>query len=288
MTLKLESVQDDFRRLGLSAGDTVMLHSRATALDRAHELIHLEDTGMKLLLDALRGVLGERGVLAVPTFTRTFRDEASGPTGDVWNPQASRSRVGSFTNYVLAQPGRARSDHPTHSVAALGAGAEDFCAGHSWREGASTCDRDGPWGKLVDRNGWILWFGTDMRTQTAVHAVEDWMRLPYMATCVALVDDAGRTREVEVTQSPAGSRDFYRKDSKSALAWERAGLSRKGTVGRAACELMRAADFIDWLWNALLADPGLLLLDKPDHAWSVEAKKKTAGYLATFKGSWRR
>jgi aminoglycoside 3-N-acetyltransferase len=279
---------DGLRALGVKPGDVVLLHSAANSIGPVRELMKAPDTGMRWLLDALLEAVGPAGLIAVPTFTKTFASDKSGPTGDVWNPQKSPSRVGSFTNYVWRQPGAVRSDHPTHSVAALGARAAEFCAGHSWREGATTFDRQGPWGKLVDWKGKILWIGTAMKTQTAVHVVEDWMRLPYMASCVALVDDGGQTREVQVLQSPAGPRDFYRDNSKSEQAWNAAGLSRRGQVGKANCQLMDAAVFIDWLWKALLADPALLLSDKPEDAWSVKARADTAAHLKNFKGGWKR
>lgn len=279
---------DGLRELGVKPGDVLLLHSAANSIGAVRDLMKAPDTGMRWLLDALIEAVGPGGLLAAPTFTRTFASDKSGPIGDVWDPRKSPSRVGSFTNYLRTQPGAVRSDHPTHSIAAIGKRAAEFCAGHSWREGATTFDRNGPWGKLVDWGGKILWIGTAMKTQTAVHVAEDWMRLPYMATCAALVDDGGKTREVEVLQSPAGPRDFYKDNSKSELAWNAAGLSRHGKVGKASGQLMDAAVFIDWLWKALLADPALLLSDKPEDAWSVKAKADTTAHLRNFKGGWKR
>lgn len=283
-----ELLLSGLRDLGVKKGDVLMIHSAASAIGGIKDLMKAPDTGMLWLLEALKESVGPDGLIAAPTFTKTFKSESDGPTGDVWNPKTSHSRVGSFTNYVWEQKDALRSDHPTHSIAAIGKRAKEFCAGHSWREGATTFDRRGPWGKLVDWNGKILWIGTAMKTQTAVHAVEEWMALPYMAKCVALVDDNGKTREVEVLQSPAGPRDFYRDGSKSEVAWNNSGLGRRGKVGRADCQLMGAGEFIDWLWQAILKDPALLLRDKPDDLWSVKAKADTAKHLSTFKGTWKK
>jgi aminoglycoside 3-N-acetyltransferase len=283
------SMAADLRKLGLTAGDTVLMHSNAGAIGPAKQMVKAPDTGMRWILDAILEVIGPQGTLAVPTFTKCFKSEKDGPTGEVWNPATTPSRVGSLTNYVLRQPGRARSDHPTHPVAAVGGRAEEFCRGHSWREGASTFDRGGPWGKLVDWDGKILWLGTDMRTHTAVHVVEDWMQLPYMAKCLALVDDGGRVIEVETTMSPAGARDFYRQNSKAARAWEAAGLSARGRVCKAASQLMSARVFIDWLWKKHLEDPAIILRDdKPDDKWSQEAIAANRKHLAGFRGEWKR
>ena len=270
----------DLRKLGVETGDVLLMHSAVNTVGRARDMVRAPDTGMAWLLEALLEAAGPAGIVAVPTFTKTFKHSADGPSGDVWDPARSPSRVGSFTDYLWRRPGAERSGHPTHSVAALGQRAQEFCAGHSWREGASTFDRNGPWGKLADWNGKILWLGTGMRTQTAVHVVEDWMRLPYLATCVALVNDQGVTREVNVTQSPAGPRDFYRKGSKVEQAWNAAGRGRRGKVCWADCHLMGAGEFLEWLRGALLKDPALLLSDNPQDPWSVEARQKTAAYLA--------
>jgi len=283
-----DGLLSDLRKLGVESGDILLIHSAANTLASVKDLVKAPDTGMAWLLEALREAVAPDGIIAVPAFTKTFKDERDGPAGDTWNPARSPSRVGSFTNYLRTRPDAVRSDHPTHSIAALGTRAKEFCAGHSWREGASTFDRGGPWGKLADWDGKILWLGTAMTSHTACHVVEDWMRLPYMATCVALVEENGLIREVNVTQSPAGPRDFYREDSKAARAWDVAGKGRRGKICKADCHLMGAREFIDWLWHALLQEPALLLSDKHEDQWSVEAKKKTAEYLANFKGTWRR
>lgn len=286
--LSKEAILEGLKALGLKRGDIVFMHSNLRALGKIREIVTAPDGGMKWLIEAFREVLGPEGILAVPTFTETFKPGQPGPAGRVWHPDKTPSRVGQITNYLLSLPDRRRSDHPTHSVAAIGEKAGEFCEGHSWRDGASTFDRNGPWGYLVDNDGWILWLGTDMRTQTCCHTVEDWMRLPYMATCIALVEVDGEVREVEVTQSPAGHRDFYRKDSKVARAWEATGLMKKGKLCKADVCLMKARDFVDWLWKALLEDPGLLLCDNPDCSFCSEAKRKTAEHLSNFTGSWQR
>ncbi len=275
--------------LGLKRGDAVLMHSDLRTLAKPREVLAAgEYGGTDWLIEAFREVLGPAGLLAVPTFTKCFKDPSVGPAGQIWNPEKTPSRVGEITNFLLAQPDRKRSDHPTHPVAAIGRDAEAFCRGHSWREGATTFDRNGPWGHLVDADGYILWLGTDMRTQTCVHVVEDWMRLPYMATAIALVEVDGKTREVTVTESPAGPRDFYKRDSKSAKAWAAAGLAKKGMVCRAECHLMRAQVFVDWLWQALLKEPGLLLNDGATDEFTVRAWKETPAHLKTFTGTWRR
>ncbi len=286
--LSREGLVEDLRALGLKTGDVVLMHSDLRSLAPVRQILAAPDGGMRWLVDAVREVLGEEGILAVPTFTKTFKPGQPGPSGLVWNPKETPSRVGTITNYVLKEPDIRRSNHPTHSLAAVGKGAERFVSGHSWREGASTFDRRGPWGHLVDAEGYIMWLGTAMPTQTACHVLEDWMRLPYMSTCIALVGDGGETKEVEVTQSPAGHRDFYRKGSKVDVAWEKAGLMRRGKVCKADASLMGARDFVGWLWDSLLKAPGFLLCDAEECEFCREGRNATEKHLADFKGDWRK
>ncbi len=287
-TFTVDALVSDLKNLGVEKGDTILMHSNAS-IGPARQMVKAPDTGMRWVLDAIMEAVGKDGTLALPTFTKCFKGSDSGPVGDVWNPDTSPSRVGSLTNYILKEPGRSRSDHPTHPLAAIGGRAEEFCQGHSWRDGASTFDREGPWGHLVDWDGKILWVGTDMRTQTAVHVVEDWMALPYMGTCIALVDDNGQTKEVEVTMSPKGTRDFYRQDSKVARAWDQAGLYTKGKVCKADSQLMSARTFIQWLWDKHLEDPAIIMKDDmPDDQWSLEAIEANRKHLASFTGEWKR
>jgi len=290
LPLNKENIVKGLADLGLKRGDVVLMHSDLRSLARPRELLAAPDAGMGWLVEAFREVLGPEGILAVPTFTSTFVTKRKGPAGLVWDPATTPSRVGQITNYVRQLPDARRSDHPTHSVAAIGDRAEWFVSGHSWRDGATTFDRNGPWGHLVDEDGSILWLGTDMRTQTCVHVVEDWMRLPYMATGKARVNVDGETQEATVTQSPAGPRDFYKKDSKSAAAWEAAGLATKSKVCHSNCQIMKARVFVDWLWNALLEDPCLLLHDdpSPEDAFTIRAREETPKHLASFEGTWRR
>jgi len=291
--LSKEGLVKDLEALGLEYGDVVMMHSNLRALASVKEILAAPDGGMQWLVEALREVLGigeaDGGLLAVPTLTKCFVGYG-GAAGLVWHPKKTPSRVGQITNYVRTQPDAARSDHPTHPLAAIGARAEEFCSGHSWRDGATTFDRNGPWGHLVDWDGKVMWLGTTMQTQTMVHALEDWMRLPYMAVEKAQVeDDDGEAKVVDVLMAPSGARDFYGANSKCAVKWEAGGKYVKGKVCDADSQVMGARDFAEWLWNAIKAEPDLLLHD-PDEGdeFSDKWRQPTIDHVKALEGSWRR
>jgi aminoglycoside 3-N-acetyltransferase len=118
--LTRERIQDSLMACGLSTGDQVFVHSSL-------KNIGWVDGGAAAVIEAFQDVLGETGLMGVPTLTHTFHRE---PDTEylIWNKQTTPSRVGALTDTLWRLPGASRSDHPTHSVAAIGRGAAAFTA----------------------------------------------------------------------------------------------------------------------------------------------------------------
>jgi len=278
MSVSLEMIQAGLAKLGLSRGDVVLVHSDLRTLGRARELVKLPNCGADLVIDAFLGTVGPEGLVVFPTFTKAFEPGQPGPSGDVYDPKATRSRVGSITNFFLRRPDVVRSAQPTHPVAAIGSRAREVCDAPADQ---STFDRRGPWGKMYDWDGQVCWFGTDNRTNTTVHAVEDWMDMPYMVDAWALVAGPdGAPVRTKVTKSPAGPRDFYRRDSKAAKVLEQSGIIAAAQIGRANVSLMRVRELHRVLREAILRDPCLLLKeDSPGDEWTRQAREATIRHV---------
>ncbi|HUS90863.1 MAG TPA: AAC(3) family N-acetyltransferase [Phycisphaerae bacterium] len=271
MAVTLDGIKAGLAKLGLKRGDVVLVHSDLRKLDSPRELVKLPGFGANLIIDAFLETVGPEGLVVFPTFTKAFEPGQPGPSGEVYDPATTPSRVGSITNFFLKRPGVVRSSQPTHPVAAIGSRAEEFCEAP---DGQSTFDRRGPWGRMHDWDGWVCWFGTDNRTNTTVHVVEDWMDLPYMAEAYALVAGPdGRAVRTKVTKSPAGPRDFYRANSKCAKLLEAGGILRRERIGKAEVTLMRVRELHRVLRDAILRDPCLLLKeDSPNDEWTRRAR----------------
>lgn len=278
-----ELVVESLRELGLGRGDVVFMHSSLKDLAPAAQLVKLPDMGMPYVIDALKEVVGPQGLIVLPTFSFCFAKSSLGPTGTIWDKKTSRSRVGAITNYFLKQRGVQRSDHPTHSVAALGTRSEEFVKGHVWSDG-STFHRGGPWGRLCDWDGYVLFLGTYLNTCTLAHAVEDWMRLPYLvdAECVIL-DDNRDVKVVPVAGSPSGCRDFYNKrDTKLEKRFAGVDFSKDGKICMADVTLFKARELVRHLWQWLKEDPWLLLHKDSKDEFCWQAGQATEKHLANF------
>ena len=279
-----ELVVDGLKKLGLSKGDLVFVHSSVKDIAPARQVLALKDMGMPLVIDAFKEVVGQEGVLAFPTFTKTFRHRHDGPVEHIYDKSTTPSRVGDMTNYFLKDKQVVRSDHPTHSVAAWGERAGEYVSFHGHQDGTSF-DTAGPWGRIPGWDGYICLYGTLTNTLTMVHAIEDWMNLPYLRNCDAVIKNAhGDAEFVTVTHMVPGPRDFYTfKESKLEKKFQQSGIFTKEKICMADVYLFKARDFTRWLWQAILDDPRLLLNDNKSDEWSQQAGMATEEHLANFK-----
>jgi aminoglycoside 3-N-acetyltransferase len=281
--LTKELVVEGLRGMGLGAGDTVFVHSSVKDLAPARHLLTLPDMGMPIVVGGLQEVVGAEGLLSFPTFSYCFTQRKNGPTGTIWDKKTAPSKVGDMTNYFLRQRGVKRSDHPSHNVAAWGARAEEFVANHSYTDG-TTFHKGSPWSRLCEWDGYILFYGTYLKTCTMIHAVEDWMKLPYMAEAEALIKDENQNiQTVTITGSPSGCRDFYNeRGTKLEKLFDEADFYSTGKICMAEITLFKARDLVRWLWKTIKEDPWILLHKDPEDKFCWEAGQATEKHLATF------
>jgi aminoglycoside 3-N-acetyltransferase len=280
MAVTKDMIKEGLSGLGLKEGDVVLFHSSLQKLGKARELVKLPDCGAQLVIDAFVETVGPDGLVIVPTLTATFGGEnPRGPVQYAFDPAETPSRVGSITDKFWRRPEARRSAHPTHSLAAIGSRADEFVADH---DQGSTFDHNGPYGRYAEWDGYICFFGTDTRTNTTLHAVEDWMKLPYMADATALVKQPdGSAKEVTVTQSPAGYRDFYKKDSMAERLYLGSGIFNETRIGSADVQLFKAKDCIDLFWNGILENPLLLLGNPGDSPFVDQWAEPTRQHIAS-------
>lgn len=267
-TVTRESIERDLSRLGLSERDVVFFHSSMKAVGWV-------EGGADAVIDAFLNVVGPEGLVIVPTLTWTF---AHGEFAKyAFDPAETPARVGKIPDTLWRRPNAFRSAHPTHSIAAIGPRAEELVAGH---DTTSTFGKDGPYWRYVDWGAKILFLGVNLRTNTTLHAIEDWLDLPYLEVAKATVKGSdGKRKIVEVTKSPGGHRDFYRNDSKVERLLERAGIIRRGTVGAADTCWMPAKEMVEVVVKGIYEEPTLLLCDREDCEFCTTYRQPTIDHV---------
>lgn len=239
----------DLQALGVQPGSVVLVHSSLSRLGRV-------EGGAETAIAALVDAVSPGGTVLFPTLTGSERDgPACPPAMDV---RGTPCWTGRIPEVARTRNDALRSLHPTHSVAAVGAGAARFTAGHESTH--TPCDQHSPYYRLVDEAGLILLLGADQTSNTTLHCLEELAAVPYHLqaepTDGSVVDTSG-TRLVVSNRLHLWrwERDFPKIDEPLLHA----AAMVVGKVGSAEARLIRADRLAAVLLPLLRADPLYLL-----------------------------
>ena len=279
--IDVEMVAAAVRGLGALPGGMIGLHSSVPSLGRVVVNIFKQggdkavDRVVNDLIDGfLAAVDPNLGTLCVPTFSYCF---AGREGSEAYNPKTTPSQTGMLTDIFFRRPDAVRSLQPTHSVAAIGARAEELVRDH---EKMPALGIDTPFHRLAQWGGWICYLGTNGNTLSLLHVAEAVAEVPYLSVFryehlgwrnVAQVQRPdGTTEEYPLKQTPGCSEHFHRFD---ALADE-AGIMRRTKIYRSKVVLFKAMDALNLAVEKLRAEPGYFLCPKGecqacDVAWAA-------------------
>lgn len=194
-------------------------------------------------IDALLDRLGTRTLL-MPTMT--WRSVT--PTNPVFDALATPSHTGVLTEIFRTAYARERSLHPTHSVAGCGEDIARLLDGHHL--GDTPCAADSPYGRMRQRDAWILLLGVGLESCTAIHHVEElvapgiYLRPSHEAERYLCRDTQGITHELRTRRHRKLDRDFAKFEPMLPL--------RRGLIGDTTWRLFRLHDLYDAV-HAVLA-----------------------------------
>jgi len=201
------------------------------------------DGGAATVIAALEEVLGEDGLLLMPSFN-LVEGPARAPT---WQIDTTPSTVGWITEYFRRMPGTIRSDHYSHSVAARGRNAAAFVGEHRAREGMISPWDLAPWGytygsrspmiKAADAGGKLLMLGVNYHSATYLHVVEVmwWNRA--------------------MEHDPHAPYRYIHRDLIGEQFWDQQGHMQRGNVGDADSRLFPIRPFLDEVLQFFSANP---------------------------------
>ena len=242
----------DLRRLGVGAGDTVMVHASLRAVGPT-------EAGAAGLIAALDRAVGAAGSLlmvlgaqnswawvnALDESERPARLVGAEPFDALQTP--ADAEIGVLAEVFRCHPGTLVSDHPEGRFAARGHAAAALVADPPWD------DYFGPGSalaRLVERDGKVLRLGADPDTTTLLHYAE-YLTDPFpkrRARRHRLVQTAAgpAVRVVDCLDDSLGIVDYPDEDYFAAIlrAYLAEGRARSGTVGDAASELLDARDMV--------------------------------------------
>ncbi len=260
LPLSPDAIAADLARLGIAAGDLVMVHAACRAVGPVMG-------GPDGIIAGLRRAVGPDGtIMAYLDWEAAWEDfiDADGRVPDVWRPHVvpfdpARTRAardnGALAEFLRTTPGALRSLNPGASVTALGPLADAITRDHPLNYGYGP---GSPLARLVERGGKVLMLGAPWDTMTLLHHAEHLARLPSKTIIRREIPfarpDGGidwRWMEEFDTSEPVSDRlpeNFIEQIVTDYLA---TGAGRRDMVGAAPSILVDAADIlpfaIKWL-----------------------------------------
>lgn len=237
--------------MNIDRNGTIIVHSSMKSMGNV-------DGGADTVLDALSNFM-KYGLLVFPTHTW----EHVNKNHPKFYVESSPSHIGILTEKFRKRPNVVRSLHPTHSVAALGKDAVVFTEDDGKFD--TPCARGSSWGKLLDRQAKILLVGVDLKRNTFIHGIEEWMDIPGRVTefyeqLITVLSDG--------TEISVPSRRHYGLNW-SAHYWKvervlaKKGAIEYGNLGDATVLICDTVKLTDYITEMLKIDPDLFSDNEP-------------------------
>ncbi|RJS85340.1 aminoglycoside N(3)-acetyltransferase [Candidatus Bathyarchaeota archaeon] len=244
-----DDIMAGLRRVGLREGDVVFVHS---SLSSFGYVVGGADT----VIDALLETVGPDGTVVMPAFTWTLFHDKEKVTFDVANTPV-KNEVGTIPEVFRRRKGVIRSIHICHSVTALGPHAKDVMG-----DGVRSFGVGSTFHQLYKLNSWYLFLGVGFNVCTALHMVEEFMKVPYryyrdFRNSKVILPD-GRVipcRSVEFLRRKGYYNDF----EKMERIFAREGVLKTTRVGNAKIMNIRIRDIFDITKRYMEKDIGFLL-----------------------------
>lgn len=253
----IESLQSDFKALGIKTGMVLLVHSSLSAMGWVCG-------SAAAVIIALQKVLGEMGTLVMPTHSTDLSEPSqweNPPVPESWwqtiretipayDPDLTPTRsMGRIPETFRKQKGVLRSAHPQSSFCARGPQASYIIKNHSLAYGLG---ENSPLARIYDLGGFVLLLGVRHSRNTSMHLAEYRSDFPTkrIVQAGAPVLQAGSRMwttfediNVDASDFDRIGEDFLRSDAGKGV--------RRGKIGIANCQLMpqrAVVDFaVDWL-----------------------------------------
>lgn len=245
--ITVSSISQDLRKLGIMAGDILLVHSSLSSLGWVCG-------GPQAVILALINALGEDGTLVMPAHSGDWSDPAewgNPPVPKEWiqviyenmpafDPGKTPTRgMGRIAELFRTFPGTIRSDHPQTSFSANGKYAKEIIENHIL---TPQFGMNSPLGKLYDLDGKVLLLGVGYGNCTSFHLGETLVsEMPKRRMGTAMIEHGERVwKWFEDYDYDADDFELLGKD------FEKYHQIQNGKVGNAECKLFSVRAAVDY------------------------------------------
>jgi len=254
MMVNRQDIVEGLHKLGLRIGDVVIVHSSLSSFGKV-------DGGADTVVDALLDVIGEQGTLIVPTFNAE---------PGIFDIAKTPSLSGAITEAVRKRDNAIRSNHPTHSVAAIGQLADVITEDH---DKVHPFARGSAFFKALQANAKILQLGITHTSNSMIHLAEEIQNVPYLdrQRYVGIKTKSGKIIHKWIRQ-PGCSRGFDALDEPLEIGDQ----IKETPIGDCRARLMTARTVVEAAIELLKSDPEALLCSRFDCGVCAESRAMIA------------
>lgn len=257
-----EKIASDLGKLGIQPGHTVLVHSSFKSLG-------MIPGGIETVIRGFLQAIGTEGTLLMPALSYALRPP------EIFHPRLTPSIVGAIPEYFRLRKGTSRSIHPTHSVCAVGKRTHELLDDHGldW----TPCGMHSPFRKIPETNGKIVMLGCSIKSNTTMHALEEYVEPPYLYgqnEVFTITDHNGNTYRKEYKTHGYNVHGYgQRFDRVTELDSD--SLIRKGQVLQATTFVLDAPSLKAAILKKLKEDPYFFVNKLPDKTDANDIRETT-------------
>lgn len=240
-----DELVEGFRTLGIEPGDVTISHSSLSSFGRV-------EGGADTVIEAMSEAVSSGGTVVFPTLAQRDIDRRF----ELWDIETTPSDVGRITEIARLREDSIRSDHPTHSVCAIGPKAREITDGH-----ADACGRPSPWGpaafgygspweKFHQLNALHCFLGVTMRVNTMRHYIQSLL-------CESVLAGAREPEEAADGLQGWQKKGVWPHYDGEAMQERltKQGLITEVQIGKATCCSIRAQEMVQAILAILRSEP---------------------------------
>lgn len=246
MTVSFDELVSNFKKIGLSSGDVLLVHSSFKSFGGV-------EGGPQTVINALRSILTEDGTLIVPTFNYDFCD------GKPYDVKKTPSKMGIISELVRTDPNSKRTLEPVFSFAILGK-HRDYLANLKYEHSVGP---DSVFAKLRELDAKIMIIGLSYNESLTffIHIEEtqgcDYRYFKEFRGTITGYDGVKQDSKIVLFVRDL-ERGVQNSVDKMGFIMEQEGIVKKTVIGKSEIKLMKANDVYQRTVKEMKKNPHIL------------------------------
>ena len=226
-----KDIEEGLKKLPLPENPVLLVHSSLKSFGYV-------EGGAQAVINALLGICGSKGTLAMPTLSyQSVREDEP-----FFSVNETPSGTGYLTEVFRKMPGVKRSSHIFASLAAYGDSAHYLTDWHN----DTPCGPGSPYWKIIEMKGFSLFLGASLSSNSLFHCAEDYVHPDYLRYKVIrnarVQDGEGNVRISDFRRYDCSQQGIIRKLDRMEVIFKNNHVLHEVQIGNSRVILLKAED----------------------------------------------